>query len=226
MNNKKGSHRLPFLFYKLIYIFIGDKFIVFQEGFVLPHDLWKQIQPRLRADVHILWNYAAALLDPAYNPENQHAVTGFTSVETTGRMQHKDVYRHVYIHGVKTIEPDYPHLSILPEAGQEALQTTPDGHLITARIRRGEGASIYAADLTLRTPLLRRLLEDAGVTLYAPENCSVLADEKLIGFFPRYDVCFTHVFDGQWRNVITGDVVTGKVKLTVRGKKFAIFEKL
>ena len=202
------------------------KFIVFQHAFVMPKEKWEKILSRIRPDAHILWNYAAGLLDPSYNPANQKAVTGFNTMETPDRMAHSDIYRHIYHHGPGIIRDDYPHLAIIPEEGQEVLQTTPDQYIMTARIDRGQGKNIYAADITLRTPLLRKLMEDAGVNFYAPQYCSVQADEKLIGYFPRYDVMIEHNFEGEWRNVITGEIVSGKAKIPVREKSFAIFEKL
>lgn len=202
------------------------KFIVFCHAFVMPKDLWQKIESRLRPDAHVLWSYGAALLTPEYDPENQKAVTGFAVQETRSRMNHRELYRHIYWHTTRLIPQDYPRLALVEEPGQEALQRSPDGFLLTARKARGRGKSLYSADLTLRTPLLRQLLSDAGVEFSAPNFCAVLADEKLKGFFPYYDVCFDHVFAGVWRNVITGEVVSGKVTLTIPEKRFMIFEKL
>ena len=202
------------------------KFIVFCHAFVMPQDLWRKLESRLRPDAHVLWNYGAALLTPDYDPENQKAVTGFAVQETPERMNHRDLYRHIYWHSTKLIPQDYPRLALVEEPGQEVLQRSPDGFVLTARKARGSGKSLYSADLTLRTPLLRQLLADAGVEFSAPNFCAVLADEKLKGFFPYFDVCFDHQFDGSWRNVITGEVVTGKVKLAIPEKRFVIFEKL
>jgi hypothetical protein len=106
------------------------------------------------------------------------------------------------------------------------LQRSPDGYLLTAKKEANGIQNIFAADITLRTPLLRQLLEAAGVKLSAPVYCSVLADEKLKGFFPYYDVQFVHCFEGLWRNVITGETVTGEARLKIREKQFMIFEKL
>jgi len=202
------------------------KFIIFQHAFVLPKEKWDILLKRIRPDAHILWNYAAGLLDPHYNPENQKAVTGFNTMETPDRMEHVDLYRHIYHHAPGRILDDYPHLSIVPEEGQEILQMTPDQYILTAKIKRGQGVNIYAADITLRTPLLRQMMEDAGVTFYAPEHCAVYADDKLAGFFPRFDVVVNHVFEGTWRNVLTGETVSGEVSVPIRAKKLAIFEKL
>ncbi|MBQ7565693.1 MAG: hypothetical protein IJT18_01115 [Oscillospiraceae bacterium] len=202
------------------------RLIVFCHAFVLPRSRWAAIRARLRPDAHIVWNWAAGLLSPDYDPENQKAVTGFSVTETPGRLQPKELYRHLYWHRTRKVPQDYPLLAIRPEAGQEVLQRSPDGHILTARIAQGQGASVFAAELTLRTALLRRLAADAGVTFCAPEDCAVLADDKLIGFFPRYDVCFDRDFAGAWRNVVTGETVTGKTRIALRGKDFAIFEKL
>ena len=202
------------------------KFVVFCHAFVLPKELWAKIQARLRPDAHVLFNYAAGLLAPEFSPENQKAVTGFETYETPGRMHHKDLYRHIYWHATHRCPQDYPLLAIKGEKGQEVLQATPEGHVLTARVERGDGKNIFAADFTLRAPLIRTLLQAANVRFLAPEYCAVLADEKLIGFFPRFDVCFEYEFVGTWRNVITGEKVSGKKVLSIREKKFEIFEKL
>lgn len=202
------------------------KFIVFQHAFVMPAEKWGRIRERIRPDAHILWNYAAGLLAPAFNSVNQKIVTGFNTVESPGRMQPEELYRHVYWHSARICPQDYPLLEIVPEAGQEVLQSSPDGKILTARIKRDRGANIYATEFTLRTPFLRRLLEDAQVKCYAPQHCTVLADEKLIGFFPRYDVSFPYYFEGTWRNVLTGEIVSGAQQMNIREKKLALFERV
>ena len=201
------------------------KFIVFCHAFVMPKDTWEALRQRIRPDAHILWNWAAGMLDPEFNPENQKQVTGFYTEECPGRMQPEELYRHIYWHGTHHCPQDYPLIRIVPEAGQEVIQTSPDGGILTARIARDQGASIFAAEFTLREKQLRKLLKDAGVDFYAPENCTVLADDKLLGFFPRWDVAFPYVFKGTWRNVLTGELVSGAVDLRIRSKGLAIYEK-
>ena len=202
------------------------KFIVFCHAFVLPISLWEKIKARIRKDAHVLFNYCAGLLNPSWSEENQKAVTGFNVYQTPSRQAHKDLYKHIYWHETRAIPQDYPLLSIVKEDGQEIIQTSPDGYLLTAGIKRDEGKNIFASDLTLRTELLRKMLADAGVEFLAPTHCSVLADSHLVGFFPRYDVKFEYDFIGQWRNVITQEVVSGKFSLDIKAKDFAIFEKL
>ena len=202
------------------------KFIVFCHAFVMPEETWKEIEKRIRPDAHVLWNWAAAMLAPEFSSENQKAVTGFNTFETPGRMLHKDTYRHIYWHCTRKIPQDYPLLAIVEEDGQEVLQRSPEGNVLTARKPRGKGMNIFAADLILREEIIRKLLSDAGVNFLAPEHCAVLEDEMLIGFFPRYDVQFTHNFVGNWRNVLTGETVSGEITLSIRAKGIAIFEKI
>lgn len=202
------------------------KFIVFCHAFVMPPEKWEGIRKRIRPDAHVLWNYAAAMLSPDFDPENQKRVTGFYTGECPRRMQPEELYRHIYWHCTHNCPQDYPLVEILPEAGQEVLQVSPDNRILTARVRRDKGANIFAAEFTLREKQLRGMLRDAGVDFHAPENCSVLADDKLIGFFPRWDVSFPYLFSGSWRNVITGEHVSGAVNLRIKGKEFEIFEKL
>ena len=202
------------------------KFIVFCHAFVMPKEEWAKIKARIRPDAHVLFNYAAGLLDPSFSLENQKIVTGFNTYECAGRMHHKDLYRHIYWHATHNCPQDYPLLALEKEEGQEVFQTSPEGHILTARVARDQGANLFAADFTLRAPLIRKFLQDAGVKFYAPEYCAVLADEKLVGFFPRYDVDFDYEFKGTWQNVITGEKVSGKTKISIREKRFMIFEKI
>lgn len=202
------------------------KFIVFCHAFVMPKEKWERIRARINPQAYVLFSYAAGILSPAFDTENQKAVTGFKTFETPQRMHHKDVYRHIYWHETRAIPQDYPLLSIVKEDGQDVLQTSPDGYVLTASVKRDGGKNIFASDFTLRTELLRELLSEAGVKFLAPTHCGVLADEKLIGFFPRYDTSITHTFDGEWQNVITGERLSGKVTLPIRAKRFMIFEKI
>ena len=202
------------------------RFIAFCYGFVLPKEQWNILRIRMRSDVHILFNYAAGLLDPAFSPENQKAVTGFSVYESPDRLNHEDLYRNLYWHGPSPLPMDYPRLSIAPEDGQSVYQYSPDGEILTAALPAAEGEQIMAADFTLRYPLLRKMMEKAGACFDAPEGCTVLRDDCLMGFFPHTDVCFSFAFKGIWRNVLTDERVAGEQKISIKAKKLALFEKV
>ena len=54
---------------------------------------------------------------------------------------------------------------------------------------------------------LRKIVEDAGVSCFAPENCAVYADNRIISFFPREDMSFVPVIP---QKRIISDFLTGE----------------
>ena len=190
----------------------------------MDYDLWSKIKAKLNPNASVLWNYAPAMIsDNGFDPENQTKVTGFKTRELAERQLHADQYKHIYWHGVHTCKQDYPLLEIITDA--EVLQKTDDGYVITARKTHEGLTHILTVDFALRSRLLRDMIEKAGVKTYAPANVAVIADDKLTGFFPRYDAEFTYDFEGRYRNVITGEIVSGRTQLSIPAKKFGIFEK-
>lgn len=203
------------------------KFVVFCHAFVMPQSLWAQIKAKLAPNATVLWNYAPAMIgENGFSYENQTAVTGFRTRECGQRLLHDDQYKHLYWHGVHLCKQDYPLLDILPDEDMEVLQETADHHIITARKKTGSLTQILTVDFALRSRLLAEMMKTAGVQMLAPVHVAVLADEALIGFFPRYDSEFTYEFEGKYRDVITKQIVEGKTAMKIQGKKFRIFEKI
>lgn len=203
------------------------KFIVFCHAFVMPISLWEQIKAKINPSATILWNYAPAMIgENGFSFENQTAVTGFRTQECGERLLHEDQYKHIYWHGVHTCKQDYPLLEILPDENIEVLQKTSDGHIITARKQDGDLMQILTVDFALRSKLIYEMIKLANVNMLAPVHVAVIADDKLIGFFPRFDSAFTFNFEGKYRDVITGEIFENETELKIEGKKFRIFEKV
>lgn len=203
------------------------KFIVFCHAFVMPQELWGKIKAKINPEATILWNYAPAMIgENGFSFENQTAVTGFRTRECGERELHPDQYKHLYWHGVHLCKQDYPLLDIVDDGELEVLQRTDDGHIITARRKTGSLTQILTVDFALRSKLITEMIEKAGVDMLAPVHVAVIADEALVGLFPRYDAEFDYVFDGKYRDVITGETLEGSTHMKIEGKKFRIFEKI
>lgn len=203
------------------------KFVVFCHAFVMPQKLWNDIKAKLAPDATILWNYAPAMIgEDGFSFDNQTAVTGFRTRECGERALHEDQYKHLYWHGVHLCKQDYPLLDIVKDDDMEVLQETSDGHIITARKKTGTLTQILTVDFALRSKLLFDMIKTAGVDMLAPVHVCVLADEALVGLFPRYDSKFTYHFDGKYRDVITDEIVEGDVEMEIAAKKFRIFERV
>ena len=203
------------------------KLIVFCHAFVMPAGLWEKIKTKIRPQATVLWNYAPAMIgENGFSFENQTRVTGFKTRECGARLLHEDQYRHIYWHGVHTCKQDYPLLEIQPDNDMQVLQKTADGHVITARKRNGNLTHILSVDFALRSKLLYEWIKEAGCRMFAPVHVAVLADDSLVGFFPRFDSDFEYCFDGKYRDVITKETFEGATRLHINGKRFRIFEKV
>lgn len=203
------------------------KFIVFCHAFVMPQKLWNQIKAKIDPNATILWNYAPAMIgEDGFSFDNQTAVTGFRTRECGDRELHQDQYKHLYWHGVHLCKQDYPLLDIVKDDDMEVLQETSDGHIITARKKTGTLTQILTVDFALRSKLIFEMIKTAGVKMLAPVHVAVIADDSLVGLFPRYDTEFTYHFDEKYKDVITGEIVEGDVHMAIEGKKFRIFEKI
>ncbi len=80
-----------------------------------------------------------------------------------------------------------------------------------------ESGDILAASTCLDVNAADKIYAYAGVTRAAPVECTVYTDNRLIGFFPREDVCFTpDIPEGvTWRDVLTGEVLTCGAELAI-----------
>lgn len=203
------------------------KFIVFCHAFVMSVSLWNQIKTKINPSATVLWNYAPAMIcENGFSFENQTKVTGFKTRECGQRLLHEKQYKHLYWHGVHTCKQDYPLLEIIPSEDIEVLQKTADNYIITAKRNDSGLTQILSVDFALRSELLYELIKNAGVKMFTTVHVAVLADSALLGFFPRYDTEFTYKFEGTYRDVITNEIVSGKVDFKIEAKKFRIFEKV
>ena len=80
-----------------------------------------------------------------------------------------------------------------------------------------ENGDVLCASTCLDVAALDKIFAYAGVTRQAPVECAVYADNRLIGFFPREDVCFVPAIpEGEiWRDVLTGEVLTNGAALNI-----------
>ena len=82
--------------------------------------------------------------------------------------------------------------------------------------KKGDKVFNFNTDYTL----WRGALEDAGVDLIAPANCSVYADNRLVSIFPREDVEFTIDTKGKtFVSVRDVKTICGKEKLQIKAKE-------
>ena len=83
-------------------------------------------------------------------------------------------------------ERAYPTYVIRQADGCTPIGEREDGVIAV----RNEQGDYIVGDLNAGVGLLRRIVEGAGVHCYAPEECTVYADNRIVSFFPRLDMSF------------------------------------
>ena len=84
---------------------------------------------------------------------------------------------------------------------------------------------VIAMPIDTKFPQWREALEWAGVRCYAPAECAIYADNRVVGFYPRRDMQFEFELPGATlRNIRTGEEFAGKVSLDIAAKSCAAFE--
>lgn len=87
----------------------------------------------------------------------------------------------------------------------------------------GEGVQVAPLDAT--TAQLRAILETANVHCYAPAQCTVYADNRVVSFFPREDMEFVPALPENARltNLLTGEAYRQGTPLNLKAKEGIAF---
>lgn len=95
-------------------------------------------------------------------------------------------------------------------------------------IRDGDGNTVCAVNSFgdymiskhgLSVSELRKITELCGVRFYAPEECAVYADNRIVSFFPRTDMKFVpNIPEKEYTNIITGEKYVWGTAVGIKGK--------
>lgn len=179
----------------------GYKMIIFLNAFYADAQRMSKIIARTPADCHLVWNYAAGILDAAtgaFGLQNTLGLTGFALGEypVGGAPDRKDCC--------------YPVLFVKDGEGVTPLDRYSDGRIRTALRRDSNGRThimnAMPADITVEK--MRELLRGAGVHLYAPAYCVVHADSRFIYLLSekKQQVTVTLKEPVACRNAFTGEL--------------------
>ncbi len=149
------------------------KMIVFLNAFCEDAEKLQALLKGTRSDCHIVWNYAAGIIDQksgSFGVENIRKLTGFSV----------DEYPYG---GIKEYaEPCYPVLYVKAEEGVVSHAAYSDGRIRTASRKSPDGRThiLNAHPIAMTVEGARDLMKKAGVHLYAPAYCVVNTDNRFI----------------------------------------------
>jgi hypothetical protein len=147
------------------------KMIVFLNAFYEDPGKVRSLLQKTKPGCHIIWNYAAGILDEAagsFGLDNVRALTGFSVSEypVGGPEEHAQCC--------------YPVLYVRREEGITPLAQYSDGNTRLAKRCDGSGRThiLNAMPASMTPEAMQQLLAEAGVHIYAPPRCVVHADSR------------------------------------------------
>ena len=187
------------------------KMVVFTNCFRVMPEERAMLAEKLGGKLSV-WHYASGILAPEYDPANFTALTGFTLREIP---RPDDSYwgyesASAYANSHKHITGDFPLFTVETTDADEVILTHPDG---TANcVLRGDSCICCTPALTRGE--LRELAKRAGVRILCDADCTVYADDRVAGYFPKND------FAGE---ITLPDRTKHAVEIAAHG--MAVFEK-
>lgn len=169
------------------------KLIVFANAFRIDRQLREILEKNAEGKTY-LWNYSAGILDPKFSMENVKELTGFELREFEHSYKTEEIgyqLKQYHFGPIPELILDFPLLEILPENAMEILKNYPNGKNLCAKTRKHGGVSILCAFPYMMAEDFRKIAEEAGCSFYAPINCTVYADNRLVGVFPKEDMDFS-----------------------------------
>ncbi len=170
------------------------KLIVFINNFLIENKEWSQIKAKITPQTTMTWFYAPGILNPEFNLDNVKKITGFEIAECENRNMRPEIIptgnelfgkcSNIKFQDENKLE--IPFVKLKEGSDITVLGHYPDGGIAAASRRDEEQRlQVYFSLPLLRTEHFRVLAEQAGCHFYAPENCTVYADNRLIGIFPK-----------------------------------------
>ena len=188
----------------------GYKMIVFANAFCIDHELCKIIK---NTKAVCIWHYAPGIRNPLYNPENVKTLTG---------MAIKELNCNFHLCNDYGIDAKLPPVYIDSEA-DEIISTYPSGKIKIAK----KNNHILSCSYSMRASDFRNIATDAGVKMYAPANCTVYADNRIIGIFPRENISglLSLPSGDQLTDVFSGETYINNQETNFKAKNAMVFNR-
>jgi hypothetical protein len=197
------------------------KLIIFLNTFKLLPEQWRRIETRIPKHSTLLWNYAPGVLTPDFHIDNIEKIIGM-KVRERGQVLRPQLLAESgsCLDGTESmrskIDADiaYPLLEVVPSDKICVLARYEDSATAVASGQCDGRNVVYSALPLFRPEHLHRIAALAGCHLYVPANCTVYADSRFIGVFPKVDLCNEKL---EFKHEVSLEcVLTGKRETTVK----------
>lgn len=217
------------------------KLITFVNPFMIFHAQWETIRGKIPANATLLWFYTPGILSPEFDLSNVFKITGFNikeknrdnkSVNITFTPDKENLLKDTPVIEYQ-MSKDYrfPLVYVTETEEQSVLARYDDGRIAGA-FHKGDNGQLnfYFSLPILKAKHFRLIAEMAGCHFYAPSNCTVYADNRFIGIFPKEPVSYGLDFISpiDIKDAITGEfwknIKTIPIKMDAKSAKFFLIK--
>lgn len=132
----------------------------------------------------------------------------------------------IFAHDAENIDLSKIKLAVLltprfvknEEANALKEKMAKGGKLLFVGETEADTSQDFTAKETDDYKTIRKIVEAAGVKTFAPKNCTVYADNRIISFFPREDMEIKLNSSEKLTDIFTGELFDGTKPLTVKAK--------
>lgn len=177
------------------------KMIFFVNTFLINPEEWSQIKNKISTETTLVWFYAPGIKNPGFELANISTITGFEVRERDLKNpKPMIVMSEAFFENSSLLNCndalEIPLLEVIPKDGIQFLGNYNDGGIASAmRYDNEKRQHLYFALPFLRAEQIRFLGAQAGCRFYAPVNCTVYADNRFIGVFPKEAIDSELLFD-------------------------------
>ncbi len=171
------------------------RLFIFLNTFKLLPEQWRRIEPRIPKHATLLWNYAPGAMNPNFSIDNIGKITGMKVRERTLVLRPQLLPEPgSCLDGTEQMQSgtntdvDYPLLEVVKSDKIRVLARYEDGAIAVASGQCDERNVVYSALPLFGPEHLHRIAALAGCHLYMSANCTVYADSRFIGIFPKGDL--------------------------------------
>lgn len=148
------------------------KMIVFANTFLIDNSLREHIKNNISKETICIWNYAPGVRNPDFDLKNVSDLIGIDIADYDKDYSFSNGYN---------VDTKLPPLKIINNDDIEVIDTYEDGEIKTARNKN----NILCASPCFKATDFNKYAKLAGCHMYAPCDCTVYADNRIVGVFPK-----------------------------------------
>ena len=202
------------------------KVIFFLNCFAISDAQRNELYKKISKETVLIFNYAFGIRNEGLSLENVRRSTGFELAPRGERtsIPYFEIVRH------DNVVPIYSFRDVIESERNNtgcAFADIPDVDAVAvAKTTRADGGTnIMAAIPALDSNFIRKITEEAGCRIYAPNGTTVYGDSRFLSFFAHDNISAKITAQEKYHDIINGTDVCGEIDLNLKKGDFVFWLK-